>query len=285
MKFFNHYKTIVIADIALGASPEHFKKLIFFLKNTSCDKLIFCGDIIKGWQSKKIGKLYKLHNKFLKTLLKISERDNTEIIFVAGNEWDWKENQSSFRFYNFLFVQKYIFNSSGNYFYVMPGEISNLPENKNFSLLPVYKFKYNLLVWLNKKYNDFRIERGNTYRSLLKQFSNSIQKQASIYQCFDEYKLNLIDISIKKECDGIICAHPDYSGIFHFGDITVISTGNWTETLCAMAESNYGKWEIIDYEKIVSNKMEAMEHAGIIEELFEEEKNLINLHSEKLTKG
>jgi len=282
MNFFNHYKTLVISDIPLGASPENFKKLIYFIKNTSCDKLILSGDIIKGWQSKKIGNLYKLQNKFIKTLIKVSERDNTEIIFVTGNEWDYKENIHFFKFSKFSFVKEYRFKSGGNIFEVIPEDISDLINIKNLELFQLHKLKYAFLLWLNKRYNSYRINQGKNYYSLLKWFGKNTQKESGI----DPYladKFNLLNLSAKNESIGVICAHQASSGIYHLGSITILNSGYWTETLAALAESNYGKWEIVSFEKIVNDVLEAMHHSDIIEELFEAEKNMISLNASNLT--
>jgi UDP-2,3-diacylglucosamine pyrophosphatase LpxH len=283
MKFFNHYKTIVISDIPIGASPEHFKKLIYFLKNTSCDKLIFTGDIIKGWQSKNIENLHKPHNKFLKTLLKISERDNTKIIFVTGDEWNYKNNENSLNIFNLSFVKEFKFNSGGNIFSVIMDSNSSSIKNISFKDIPLQVGRHSLLLWFNEKYNLHRIRRGYNYSSILKPFENIIHKNTANDLTLPNYQLNLVDISIKKKCNGIICGHPAYSGIHNFGNISYLSIGNWTETLTGLAESNYGQWEIINYEKIVSEIKESRLHADIMEELFEEEKEMINLNSQNLT--
>lgn len=282
MNFFNHYKTLVISDVPLGASPENFKKLIYFIKNTSCDKLILSGDIVKGWKSKKIGNLYKLQNKFLKTLLKISERDNTEIIFVTGDEWSYKENFGSFKFSNFSFVKDYRFKSGGHTFEVLPGDLTDSINQKRFGF-QLNSLKYNYLYWLNKKYNSHRINQGKEYYSLIKWFSAIIPKELNIDRSLDEYKSDLLDLSLKNNCDGIISSHQACSGIYHFGGVTFLNSGYWTETLTALAESNYGKWEIIDFDKVVNDVIEALQHSDHIEELFEAEKNMIPLSTDNLT--
>ena len=249
------------------------KKLISFIKNTSCDKLIFCGDIIKGWQSKKMNRLYKNHSKFIKTLLKVAERDNTKIIFVTGSEWDYKEQNPAFKFSNITFAKQYKFTSGGNSFCVFPGDISSLIENTNFSLFPVSKMKHDFLLWLNKKYNTRRMNQGRYYDSLLKKFSNYIEVESAVYNLVAEYKSNLIELALKKECEGIICGHAIYSGIYHLGGITFLSSGYWTESFTALAESNYGKWKVIDFDKVMSEKQEAIQHTDILDELFKEERN------------
>jgi UDP-2,3-diacylglucosamine pyrophosphatase LpxH len=275
MKFFNHYKTIVVSDIPLAASAYHFKKLIYFIKHTSCDKLIFTGEIIRGWQSKKTGKIYRLHNKFLKTLLKKSEQNNTKIIFVTGNEGNFEENIQSFQFYNFSFAKKFIFNSAGNNFYVIPGDISNKIKYKLFNLYPLYNLKYSFFLWLNKKFNTFRLNQGQSYISLLKNFSDQSESKISILRSLIDYKENINSLTKNKNCEGFICSHQTHSGIYNLGGLTFLCSGYWTETLNVLAESNYGKWEIVSYDKVKKDKLEAMHHAAIIEELFEEEHSII----------
>ena len=94
----------------------------------------------------------------------------------------------------------------------------------------------------------------------------------------------LSDIAKKKICQGIICGHPMQSGIYNSGGITFLFAGYWTETLSVLAEKENGKWEIVDLMKIMDDNIEASLHESIMEELFEEEKNIIFMMEANLTK-
>ena len=270
MMFYNHYKTIVISDIALGASPEHFKKLITFIKSTSCDKLIFCGDIIKGWQDQKVNTLSKYHNNFLKALLKHSEKNNSKIIFITGSEWDFQDTIPYFSFSNISFVKEYKFNSGGNTIYLFPEELTSFFLKSNFKISPVENYKYHLLLWVNKKYNSYRINHGKEYFSLLKIFKPLLQKDLPSNYDLENLKATFAGICQLKESNGIICGHPLETGIFYLGENIFMSAGFWTESLTALAESNYGQWQTLSYNEVMEQKLEALKYENMVEAMFRE---------------
>jgi len=89
MKKISHYKTIVISDVHLGTKNSKAKELSKFLKYYTCDKLILNGDIIDGWRLQKSGKWEKAHTNLLKLLIKIIDKQKTQVIYVRGNHDDF----------------------------------------------------------------------------------------------------------------------------------------------------------------------------------------------------
>lgn len=49
-----HFKTVVVSDLHLGSLYSKVVELTRFLENLTCDTLVLAGDIIDGWQLKKI---------------------------------------------------------------------------------------------------------------------------------------------------------------------------------------------------------------------------------------
>lgn len=60
-----HYKTIILSDIHLGIRNSRVKEAVEFLNAHKCDTLILNGDIIDGWQLKKIRRVEKETHFFL----------------------------------------------------------------------------------------------------------------------------------------------------------------------------------------------------------------------------
>ena len=89
MKLRKYYPTIVLSDIHLGSEHSRTEEVTNFLKHVNCGRLILNGDIIDGWQLRKSGRRWKQqHTDFFKVLMKMMEKQGTEIIYVRGNHDD-----------------------------------------------------------------------------------------------------------------------------------------------------------------------------------------------------
>ena len=83
MKLRKYYPTIVLSDIHLGSEHSRTEEVTNFLKHVNCGRLILNGDIIDGWQLRKSGRRWKQqHTDFFKVLMKMMEKQGTEIIYL-----------------------------------------------------------------------------------------------------------------------------------------------------------------------------------------------------------
>ena len=114
MKLRKYYPTIVLSDIHLGSEHSRTEEVTNFLKHVNCGRLILNGDIIDGWQLRKSGRRWKQqHTDFFKVLMKMMEKQGTEIIYVRGNHDDFLDNLVPFTFSNLSIVKDYILNTHG----------------------------------------------------------------------------------------------------------------------------------------------------------------------------
>lgn len=91
MRLRTFYSTIVLSDIHLGTSHSKTTEVTNFLKSVNCRRLILDGDIIDGWALRKGGtrKWQARHTDFFKVLMKMMEKQGTEVIYVRGNHDDF----------------------------------------------------------------------------------------------------------------------------------------------------------------------------------------------------
>ena len=122
MKLRKYYPTIVLSDIHLGSEHSRTEEVTNFLKHVNCGRLILNGDIIDGWQLRKSGRRWKQqHTDFFKVLMKMMEKQGTEIIYVRGNHDDFLDNLVPFTFSNLSIVKDYILNTHGKCYLVTHG--------------------------------------------------------------------------------------------------------------------------------------------------------------------
>jgi len=94
----NHYKTIVVSDVHLGTQNSKAKEIVRFFKSNTCEKLILNGDIIDGWQLHRGGKWKKKHTRFFRVVLKMIDKQKTQVIYLRGNHDDFLDNILPFDF-------------------------------------------------------------------------------------------------------------------------------------------------------------------------------------------
>jgi UDP-2,3-diacylglucosamine pyrophosphatase LpxH len=242
-----HYKTIIISDVHLGIPDSKAKELVRFLKRHTCDKLILNGDIIDGWQLKKSGKWEKKHTRFFRVVLKMIEKQNTEVIYIRGNHDDFLDNVLPFAVGNLSIVKDHIHESNGKRYWVLHGDIfDNITSNMKW-LAKLGDIGYTLLLWINRIYNNYRIKRGLPYYSLSKEIKAKVKSAVSYISDFEE---QLVALARAKHFDGVICGHIHHPEIKNYEEILYLNSGDWVETMSALVETEKGNWKIKLYSDI-----------------------------------
>lgn len=242
------YKTIIVSDVHLGTTDSKAKELVRFLKRNSCEKLILNGDIIDGWQLKKSGKWKKKHTRFFRVVLKMIEKNNTEVIYVRGNHDDFLDNVLPFYIGNLQIVKDTVIESGGKRFWVLHGDIFDSITTNMKWLAKLGDVGYTFLLWLNKVYNGYRIKRGKPYYSLSKEIKSKVKSAVSFISSFEK---ELVELAKARHYDGVICGHIHHPSIQNYGDLIYMNSGDWVESLSALVEDFEGNWNIILYEDFI----------------------------------
>lgn len=245
------YKAIVLSDIHLGSNWSRTKEATKFLKKNSCDTLILCGDIIDGWAilRGKRAKWKRCHTNFMKALLDISH--DTKIIYVRGNHDDFLDRITPIDFLNISIVKDYIYTSGEKKNYVLHGDVFDKITSSMSWLAKVGDMGYSLLLWFNKIYNHRRIKKGLPYYSIAREIKNKVKASVSYISDFEKH---IVDIADKKGCEGVICGHIHHPEIKQFGHITYLNSGDWIESLSALAEDFDGNWQVLNYHHVMDKK-------------------------------
>jgi UDP-2,3-diacylglucosamine pyrophosphatase LpxH len=240
-----HYKTIVISDVHLGTTDSKVKELVRYLKKRTCEKLILNGDIIDGWQLRKSGKWKKKHTRFFRVVLKMIEKQNTEVIYTRGNHDDFLESVVPFNIGKLSLVKDYVLVSGGKRFWVVHGDIFDSITTNFRWIAMLGDIGYTFLLWLNKIYNYWRLKRGKPYFSLSKEIKAKVKSAVSYISDFEQ---QLVKLARAKQYDGIICGHIHQPAIENYDGIMYMNSGDWVESLSALVEEDDGHWKIELYE-------------------------------------
>ena len=248
------YKTIVISDVHLGIKDSKAKELVRFLKRTSCEKLILNGDIIDGWQLRKSGKWKKKHTRFFRVVLKMIEKQNTQVIYIRGNHDDFLDNVLPFFVGKLSIVRDYILESHDKRYWVVHGDIFDSITTNMKWLAKLGDTGYTFLLWLNKVYNYWRMKRGKPYYSLSKEIKAKVKSAVSYISGFEK---ELVALARSRNYNGIICGHIHHPNIKDYDGILYLNSGDWVESLSALVEDEIGNWNIFYYDDFVKEEKES----------------------------
>jgi UDP-2,3-diacylglucosamine pyrophosphatase LpxH len=237
------YKTIVLSDIHLGTPTSKAKEVTHFLKYHKCDTLILNGDIIDGWQLKKSGSWKKAHTKFFRLVLKRASK-NTRIIYIRGNHDDFLEEVLPFSLGNFSIRLDCMIETGNKRYYVVHGDIFDMVTTKLKWIAKLGDISYTFLLWLNRHYNNWREKRGLPYYSLSQVIKAKVKGAVSF---ISDFETQLASVAKKKKCDGVICGHIHTPADKMIGTIHYLNSGDWVESLTALAETYEGEWKVIHY--------------------------------------
>ncbi|MCU0326754.1 MAG: UDP-2,3-diacylglucosamine diphosphatase [Spirosomaceae bacterium] len=252
MKKNKHYRTIVLSDIHLGTSGSKAKEVTDFLKENRCEKLILNGDIIDGWQLKKYGIWKKKHTAFFRIILKIMDKYDTKVIYLRGNHDDFLDQILPLVVgKQFQIRRDYVLQSGDKRFFVTHGDVFDSITTGMRWLAHLGDLGYTLLLWLNKKYNQYREWRGLKYYSLSQQIKHKVKLAVSY---MDDFEQKLAELAKARGCDGIICGHIHQPAIREINGIVYMNSGDWVETMSALVEDFEGNWSLVYYS--VSDKDE-----------------------------
>ncbi|MCX6258944.1 MAG: UDP-2,3-diacylglucosamine diphosphatase [Bacteroidia bacterium] len=237
----NHYKTIVISDLHLGTVSSKTSEVIQFLKKNKCNTLIMNGDIIDGWQLRKSGKWEKKHTRFFKILMKIAIEDKTQIYYLRGNHDDFIDQVAPLQIMNFHIRKYLIYHSSGKKYYIVHGDIFDHITSNAVWLSKLGDIGYNLLLWINKKYNERRKRNNLSYHSI----SQVIKERVKFALNFIfKFEMNAVKLAKLNHCDGIICGHIHKPAIREIDGIMYMNSGDWVESMSALTEDHDGNWTV-----------------------------------------
>ncbi|MEX1115685.1 MAG: glycosyltransferase [Akkermansiaceae bacterium] len=255
-------RTVFLSDIHLGSPDSKANEVVDFLKHIRCGKLVLNGDIIDGWALKRGGKWSARHSRVVRKILKIMERDETDVIYLRGNHDDILERFLPLAFGRLRFTKEHVHTThTGKRYLVVHGDGFDSISTNHKWIASLGAVGYNFLLKVNRIYNLYRSWRGKEYFSLSKRVKAKVKSAVSFV---DRYEELLQDLARLKKCDGIICGHIHTPEDKRVGDIHYLNSGDWVESLTAILEHHDGRMELIQYDDFLSSLGERVRDADAI---------------------
>ncbi len=250
-----NYRTVFLSDIHLGTPHSKALEVVDFLKQVRCEKLVLNGDIVDGWALKRGSKWQPRHSRVIRKILKMTEKENTEVIYLRGNHDDILERFLPLAFGKIRFTKEHIHTSAdGMKYLIVHGDGFDSVSTNHKWLASMGAFGYDSLLVINRYYNKWRSWQGKEYFSLSKRVKARVKSAVSFV---DKYEELLQGLAIQKECDGIICGHIHTPEDKQVGEIRYLNSGDWVESLTAIVEHHDGRMELVWFDAFMKQQVDA----------------------------
>jgi len=238
------YKTLIVSDIHLGTKASKVNQVVRFLKHNPCELLILNGDIIDGWRLKKRGKWRKKDTRFFKTLLDLLGQYNTRVVYLRGNHDEFIEEIAPLLVGNFEIRRDMILElpQTNKKYFVLHGDVFDSVTSRITWLSRLGGTGYEILLAYNKRYNRRRIRKGLPYKSVSQYWKDNVKIMVNYLSKFED---RAHDFAKLHHCQGIICGHVHKPADKMLDGIHYLNSGDWVESLSALALGFDEKWEII----------------------------------------
>ena len=177
------------------------------------------------------------------------DHHKTEVIYLRGNHDDFLDQVIPLQLGNISIQRDYILRSNDKTYYVVHGDVFDSITTNLKWIAKLGDIGYTFLLWINQRYNEYRVKKGLPYYSLSQVIKAKVKSAVSYISDFEEQLAMLARI---KKCDGIICGHIHQPSIKMYDEIEYMNSGDWVETLSALVETKDGNWKIIYYNDSLS---------------------------------
>ncbi|MEI6106801.1 MAG: UDP-2,3-diacylglucosamine diphosphatase [Opitutae bacterium] len=241
-------RTVIVSDIHLGTPHSKVEEVTHFLKHVRCERLILNGDIIDGWRLRRGGVWTKAHTRFIRRVLTMIQKRDTEVIYLRGNHDDFLGRLLPLQFDHLQLVEDCILETAQGRYLVLHGDVFDGVIKNMVFLAHLGDAGYALLLRLNRFYNWFRALRGKEYFSLSQAIKAKVKQAVSFIGKFEDQIANL---ARDRGCRGVICGHIHTPADKMIGDIHYLNSGDWVESMTAIVEHHDGRFELITYKQFL----------------------------------
>lgn len=237
-------RTVILSDVHLGTPHSKAAEVTHFLKHVRCERLLLNGDIIDGWRLRRDGRWTKAHTRFVRRVLTLVQKKDTDVVYLRGNHDDFLARLLPMRFDRLSLVEDYVLESASGRYLVLHGDVFDGVVKNMVFLAHLGDMGYALLLRLNRTYNWFRKLRGKEYFSLSAAIKARVKQAVSFVGKFEE---QVAALARERGCTGVICGHIHTAADKRIGGIHYLNSGDWVESLTAIVEHFDGRFELITF--------------------------------------
>jgi len=249
MKPVLNVRSVIMSDVHLGTPHSKADEATHFLKHVRCERLLLNGDIIDGWRLRRDGRWTKAHTRFVRRVLTLVQKKDTEVVYLRGNHDDFLARLLPMRFDRLSLVEDHVLESATGRYLVLHGDVFDGVVKNMVFLAHLGDMGYALLLRLNRAYNWFRRLRGKEYFSLSAAIKARVKQAVSFVGKFEE---QVAALARQRGCTGVICGHIHTAADKRIDGIHYLNSGDWVESLTAIVEHHDGRFELVAFKDFVT---------------------------------
>lgn len=242
-------RTAILSDVHLGTPHSKADEATHFLKHIRCERLLLNGDIIDGWRLTRDGQWTKAHTRFVRRVLTLVQKKDTEVVYLRGNHDDFLARLLPMQFERIHLAEDYTLETPRGRYLVLHGDVFDGVVKNMVFLAHLGDMGYALLLRLNRAYNWWRRLRGKDYFSLSAAIKARVKQAVSFVGKFEE---QVAALARDRGCVGVICGHIHTPADKRIDGIHYLNSGDWVETLSAIVEHHDGRFELIHFKDFVA---------------------------------
>ena len=239
-----HFRTVILSDLHLGTKDAQARELLEVLRGVRCQKMILNGDIIDLWSLQRNNYWGPAHTAVVRRLLKMAEKDGTQMIYLRGNHDDFIRRLIPISLDRIELAEEHIHEAAdGKKYLCIHGDVFDTVTAKMRWLAILGDMSYQMLLNINRFYNRWRAWRGKEYFSLSQAIKGKVKQAVSFISRFEEHIQTLAQ---RRGCDGVMCGHIHKAEDRMMGKVRYLNSGDWVESLTAIVEEMDGTIRVVD---------------------------------------
>jgi len=238
------YRTVWISDVHLGTRGCQAEQLLNFLKTHEFETLYVVGDLIDVWALKRGIYWPQSHNDVIQKILRVG-RKGTRVVYIPGNHDEFVAG--FFGDYGSVTVVPRAVHETvdGKRLLIIHGhELDTVVQNIKW-LAHLGDIGYTILMRLNTPINWIRKKMGLQFWSLSAAAKRSVKTAVNYIGAFEQAVTKLAQM--EENIHGVVCGHIHTPAIRRIGDLDYYNSGDWVESLTALAEDDEGRIHLLSH--------------------------------------
>ncbi len=237
-------RAVFISDTHLGTRDAQTEYLLDFLRNTECEYLYLLGDIIDIWKLRSGWHWPQGNNDLLQLVFK-KARTGTRVIYIPGNHDEMLRKYAGSDFNGIQIQLDAVHETAdGRRLLLIHGDEFDSVVASNQWLAHIGSWAYDVLLWLNRHFNNLRRRLGFPYWSLSHYLKHKVKNAVNFISSFEQA---LVREARQRGVDGIVCGHIHHAAIENMDGIIYANSGDWVENCTALTEDAQGRMRIIHW--------------------------------------
>jgi UDP-2,3-diacylglucosamine pyrophosphatase LpxH len=239
-----NYRTLWLSDVHLGTNACRADDLLDFLDEVSADRIFLAGDIIDLERMKTRAIFPDSHRQVLGRLLQLSQT-GTEVLYIPGNhDYEFRKMAGRDIYGIPVLLEASHETADGRRLLVTHGDLLDGEIRQGTTLGQFGAAAYSVLVNLDVVVNQLRSKLGRTYLPVSASIKQRLRTANEYIRRFEEIAARTAG---ERGFDGIVCGHIHRPCVREINGIHYANDGDWVEHRTALAESDDGQLQVLQW--------------------------------------